>query len=61
MPKLVVSPEVMVGSMIVAVNDVFGDVGLMQQQLISKDQAGKILRFSFSIFIQNHQEHEKKW
>ena len=60
MPKLVVSPEVMVGSMIVAVNDVFGDVGLMQQQLISKDQAGKILRISFSIFIQNHQEHEKK-
>ena len=61
MPKLVVSPEVMVGSMIVAVNDVFGDVGLMQQQLISKDQAGKILRISFSILIQNHQEHEKKW
>lgn len=31
-------PQVMVGSMIVAVNDVFGDVGLMQQQLVSKDQ-----------------------
>jgi len=31
-------PQVMIGSMIVAVNDVFGDVGLMQQQLVSKNK-----------------------
>ena len=32
-------PQVALGQSVVAVNDVFADVGLMQQQLLSKSQA----------------------
>ena len=33
------APQVALGQSIVAVNDVFADVGLMQQQLLSQSQA----------------------